>query len=78
MARINWQKEFDKRDAECIERYHQIRTLKLQDLICKTAKDCEDEKTLMSMIGFCAGMMDMQFIDNGIEDMRIIKEGAAV
>lgn len=80
MARINWQKEFDKRDAECIECYHQIKVLKLQDLICKVAKNCGDEKALMSILGFCAGMMNMRFVDNGIEDMRIEKkdrEGAA-
>lgn len=76
MARINWQKEFDERDAECIERYHQIKVLKIQDLICRTVKNCEDEETLMSMIWFFAGMTNMRFVDNGIDDMRIERKGA--
>lgn len=73
MSRINWEEEFDKVDAENTKRIHEIRILKLQDMICKVAKNCENENTLREMIGFCAGMAGMRFVDN-FYDMHVETE----
>lgn len=78
MARINWKKEFEEADDKRAEYHYQLRILKFQELICEAAKNCDDIWVLKNMARFCANIMDMRFVDNGIEDMRIVKEGAAV
>lgn len=71
MARINWHEEFDRLDRESMEYMQTIKILKMQNLVCDVARICEDEETLRSILGFCAGYMDMRFVDNGFNDVRI-------
>lgn len=71
MARVNWHEEFDRLDSENTKHICTIRVLKMQNLVCDVARMCEDEETLRNILGFCAGYMDLRFVDNGFNDMRI-------
>lgn len=77
MARINWHEEFDRLDMENMKHIQTIKILKMQNLLCDVARMCKDEEALRNILGFCAGYMDMRFVDNGFDDMRIESRRAA-
>ena len=80
MTKKDWMKAFEESDAENTELRHKLFILRMKCLICEMVFTCQDRDILRNIAGFCAGMNNMHFIDDGLDEMRFEprrKDGAA-
>lgn len=77
MARINWEKEFDRSDAENTKLLRMVRNEQLRKLALELTLEISDEKLLRNIVTFMASLQGKRLSDGTDGYSLIAKEGAA-
>lgn len=67
MQKTKWKEMFERADSENLKLYQEIVTYRLRELITYAVNQCDNNEQLKGMAVFCGNLVNMKFIDQGID-----------
>ena len=78
--RTNWEKEFDRVDAENTELFRQVCKFRMKEILNIVIMTCDDEKDLRALLSFACGRLGYELKVSGYSTesdagIEIVKKG---